>query len=165
MAKASRDKGARFERAVCKDLRQWLGDEWSVERVPGYRQARGEAGMAGDIVCTSQVMQMPFCFEVKHYAAFSADHIMSPGSKMLEGFWGQARSQADAVGRVPLLLVKRDRGAVYALMPLAVLRQLRWQWSVQARVRVQGEAVAVVRWDEMLCIDPSCLYGVHNARG
>ena len=168
MGKASRDKGARFERAICKDLRQWLGEDWSVERVPAYRQGKGQVGMAGDIVCTSDVMRWPFCLELKHYAKFSADHIMTPGCKMLQGFWSQARSQAAAIKKVPLLLVKKDRGAVYALMPLAVLRQINWQWAVQARVQLQcgdrSEKVAAVRWDELTTIDPVCLFGVHDVR-
>tara|TARA_R110000751_G_scaffold216595_1_gene319821 strand:- start:329 stop:838 length:510 start_codon:yes stop_codon:yes gene_type:complete len=167
MAKASRDKGARFERAICQDLRSWLGPDWSVERVPAYRQGKGQLGMGGDIACTSQVMKMPFCFELKHYAKFSADNILKPGCKMLQGFWWQARCQADAIQKAPLLLVKRDRAATFALMPLAVLRQINWQWAVEARVQVRVgnkvERVAVVRWDEMRKIDPSCLFGVHNA--
>ena len=171
MGKGSRDKGARFERTIARELREWLGEDWQVQRVPGYRQ-RGEVGQAGDLA-VSGPFRFPFCVEVKHYAGWSTDQLFTPGAAMLRDFWSQTVEQAEAVDLLPLLLVRRDRGQTIAVMPLGAARRIVWKWAHQARVLVRSDQhidagrvdrVCAVRWLELVKVDPSSLYGLIDGR-
>ncbi len=170
MGKASRDKGARFERSIARDLRQWLGTDWQVERLPGYRQ-RGEVGQAGDLV-VSGPFDFPFAIECKHYAGWSLDQLFTPEAAMLADFWRQAVEQAERVDKLPMLIVKRDRGQAVAFMPLDIVRRIVWRWAHEARIVVrydqdgEGERVdrvCAVRWLELVNVDPAALYGLADA--
>ena len=167
MGKASRDKGARFERSIASGLREWLGPDWQVERLPGYRQ-RGEVGQAGDLVVSGPFV-FPFAIECKHYKGWRLDQLFTPDASMLADFWRQTVEQAERVDRLPLLLVHKDRGQTLAIMPLDIVRRIVWRWDHEARIVVrydQGtdtgrvDRVCAVRWLELVNVDPAALYGL-----
>ena len=160
MGKASRDKGARFERQIARDVRDWLGFDWTVQRNPGDRQ-KGEGGQAGDLVISGP-FAFPFCIEAKHYALWRPDILLHDGSALLLSFWRQASAQAESVGLVPLLLVKGDRRPTFAVLPLWALRRLGWDWKTEIRLRVSvddvgHERLAAVPWADLVDVDPIAL--------
>ena len=91
---------------------------------------------------------------------------------MLTDFWRQAVEQAERVDKLPLLIVKRDRGQAVAFMPLDIVRRIVWRWAHEARIVVryddgeEGERVdrvCAVRWLELVNVDPAALYGLSDA--
>ena len=160
MGTASRDKGARWERRICQDVRGWLGFDWTVQRNPGDRQ-KGEGGQAGDLVISGP-FTFPFCIEAKHYALWRNDMLARDGSALVRSFWKQTAEQAEAVGLVPLLVVKTDRAPAMAVMPLWALRRLNWDWVTEIRLRVSvadvgHDRLVAVPWLDLLDVDPIAL--------
>ena len=167
MGGASRSKGARFERAVVRDLAKWLGPDWVVRRNPADRQ-RGAAGVcAGDIVVDGP-FEFPFAIECKHYADLGRDWLMRPTGAKLLSFWAQAREQADAVSKVPLLIVRQDRGISFAIMPKTASLKVIWKWTAECRLtlRLDGveEVVVLVPWSELRAVDALALMELHHGR-
>ena len=102
----SRNKGANFERAIAKRLRQWLGDDWTVSRNPTDRQ-KGKTG-AGEFEIVGP-FPFPFAIECKAHESFSYGQMFrNPVTGPLPSFWDQAKRQAEAAEKAPLLLLKKS---------------------------------------------------------
>ena len=167
MGKASRDKGARFERSIVRDVKAWLAD-WKVARNPGDRQS-GEVGEAGDLIVSSGPFRFPFSVECKHYAGVGPEALLRDQSAALVSFWLQACRQAETVEAVPLLVMRRDRGKTYALMPDYAAARLKQAaggdpWRVEVRVRLQldepghRDRIVAVLWEDLIKVRPIALF-------
>ena len=168
MGGASRSKGARFERSVVNDLARWLGSDWQVKRNPTDRQ-RGEMGDAGDVIVTGGPFVFPFSIECKHYRELGREWVIRPDKGPLKRFWLQTCEQARIVGKVPLLLLRQDRGTTCAVMPKAAASQVVWRWSVERRVRMEvygaEQVVCIVPWSELCKVEPIALGELAHAWG
>lgn len=108
----SRQKGARGELAARDILRKLTNFKW--ERVPASGALSASHGLKGDLYIPNENNR--YCVEVKNYAE---DHITS---KLLSStcpevlkWWEQAKSQANKVDKIPLLLIKHTRSKWFAI--------------------------------------------------
>jgi hypothetical protein len=150
----SRTKGKAFEQAIARDLREWLGEDWLVERNQTDRQ-RGATGTAGEFSVARRDLGSgpPFawCIECKAHAAWDEGQLWrSPVVGPLPGWWVQARRQASAVQLKPVLVAKRDRGEV-----LAFVRASDWHDPVAPPwlyLKVGEDWVLGMRWATWLSL-------------
>ena len=154
--KNSRTKGHNFERAICRDLREWLGDEWRVQRNLDDDQT-GSRGRAGDILVDGGPHPWPFAIEAKTGYGLRSSHLWK-GSATLEAMWAQARSQADAVALDPMLVVKPAETGhpTLVMMPPGCRRRLRVP-DVTMKMHIGGEVVAVMLWHRLMEVAPAAL--------
>ena len=172
----SRNKGRAFEQRICRDLREWLGDEWTVERNLADDQS-GSGSRAGDIVVTGGPFPFPFCIEAKNHATMRAVQLWKWGPPgPLREHWEQAVRQAHAVDKLPMLVTKLgERGApvlvvvrVSNFVPLMMSRlgtltytdihcgRLR-AGQTQSPGTMWTDRVAIMQWADWLTMPPSSL--------
>ena len=101
-----RNKGAAFEREVCKMLHADLGATFKRD-IEQYRAADH-----GDIICDDP--SFPFTLELKRYAN---------GYTYQKAWWTQVEKAAQAAGKEPVLIYKYDRQDIVVVMRLAFLMQ------------------------------------------
>jgi len=162
----SRAKGARFERQIAKDLRSWLGEEFTVSRLRTDEQ-RGQSGDAGEFRITGP-WAFPLCIECKTAKSWKEAHLWQmpiPGPLAVtkgknSGWWLQACSQAITVSKRPLLIVTRPLGPT-----LAILRpQLRHLMGLSValprmRFELDSEMLEAVLWSQVVQTMPGNLRG------
>lgn len=106
---ASRDKGKRGEREVCKLLQEWWNKDGVIfERTPqsGAWDRNRRFSMCGDIICNDP--SFPYCVEVKFNEKFSLDQIfMNKGKGDFFKWWEQCIHQAQQIQKQPLLIVRK----------------------------------------------------------
>lgn len=118
----SKQKGASFEREVCKQLSLWVShgkqeDVFWRSAMSGGRStvaaARGKrlATQAGDISPIA-LIGIPFAriflIECKHYANLDYQSLIT-GKGHLIDFWLTVRKEANRCGKMPLLIAKQNR--------------------------------------------------------
>ena len=160
MPKNSRTKGHNFERAICRDLREWLGGEWRVQRNLDDDQT-GSRGRAGDILVDGGPHPWPFAIECKVGYGLRSSHLWK-GSATLEAMWMPARTQADAVGLDPLLVVKPAETGhpVLVMMPPGCRRRLQCAhppWMTLALSDSLVDVVSVALWSDLMKVSPAAL--------
>jgi len=122
IGRKSRNKGANFERAIARLLRDWLGDEWEVKRNPTDRQ-NGKAG-AGEFEIVGPY-EFPFAIECKAHESFDYGQLFRvPATGPFCSFWKQAQCQADSAGKIPMLILKKNNGPVLCAMDMASVMSL-----------------------------------------
>lgn len=159
MGKKSRNKGATFERAIAKKLREWLGDDWEVKRNPTDRQ-KGKTG-AGEFEIVGP-FDFPFAIECKAHESFEYSQLFKiPVSGPFESFWDQAKRQAEAAEKAPLLVFKRNNGPVLVAVsckgfwPLVAASGVE---SVHNLLRLYDYDCVVIPLEVFLELQPSALY-------
>jgi len=118
----SKQKGASFEREVCKQLSLWVSygkqeDVYWRSSMSGGRStvaaAKGKrlAAQAGDISCIHPVGRPfadRFLIECKFYRDLGFQGLIT-GTGHLIDFWNETARQAEKYGRMPLLIAKQNR--------------------------------------------------------
>ena len=99
LVKNGRRIGAQFERKIANELRNWLGEDWTVSRnEPSYQC--GLDGRAGEFHCVGP-MEMPLVWELKAEKRFKLAHLFrSPLVGPIEAYWQQASAQAASVAEL-----------------------------------------------------------------
>jgi len=161
MGKKSRDKGANFERAIAKHLREWLGDEWEVKRNPTDRQ-KGKTG-AGEFEIVGP-FDFPYAIECKAHESFEYSQLFKvPVSGPFISFWSQAKRQAEAAEKAPLLIFKRNNGPVLAAIswkgfwPIAAASGIE---TVHSLLRLYDHDCIVIPFSSFLKLRPSAMYEI-----
>lgn len=117
-----KQKGAAFEREVCKKLSLWVSggkqeDVFWRSAVSGGRSTvaatKGKrlAAQAGDISCISPAgdyFHSLFFVECKHYANLGLDSLFI-GKGNLADFWKIAKQESEKYGKHPMLIAKQNR--------------------------------------------------------
>lgn len=149
--------GKRFERRVASELREIVASlpgEWKVARNQTDRQKGQVADGSGEYTIEGP-RRFPWTFELKDGSGFRLQHLFtdpvpSPlaSTKKSEGFWAQARRQAQVVDRFPILVVRepgKDDFEFAILRPVhrAMLVELA---DVRATITVEGERLDVCMW-------------------
>lgn len=170
--------GAQFERRLAIDLRQWLGEDFTVSRNPTDRQ-KGQTGTAGEFEIAGPYT-FPFVIEAKAHSSFSLRQLFrSPITGPLESWWEQACEQADSINHstnepaattlLPLLICREKGYPVVAIMRYHTSRALQHAARSTlespmhvARVEVfadvmERETLHVWRWDDLLEVDSMAL--------
>lgn len=117
-----KQKGAAFEREVCRKLSLWLSegkheDYFWRSAMSGGRStvahAKGKrlAAQAGDISCIhpgGQKFADKYLIECKFYQNLHFDGLVTGHGKLLE-FWQVLHVQASVYGKMPFLVAKQNR--------------------------------------------------------
>jgi len=124
-----KQKGASFEREVCRELSLWIshgkqedvfwrsamsGGRSTVAALKGKRLA----AQSGDISCihpTGAAFASRFFIECKSYANLNFLGLLTGKGHLIE-FWGEALVQATAYSKLPLLIAKQNH-----MLPMACL--------------------------------------------
>lgn len=113
MGAMSRRKGSAFERAIAKQMSEWVG--FKVSRTPSsgaYGTREGWSSLSGDLMFERE---FPFYCELKCRESWGLDDILSEKGE----FWNWALAtwdQAAEHGKRPLLIVKRNRQPAYVFV-------------------------------------------------
>lgn len=160
MGAHSRNKGRAWEQAVARDLRAWLGDEFSVKRLRTDEQ-RG-MDHAGEFQVTGP-WRFPWAVECKAHASFDVRQLWkTPISGPFPEFWRQCAEQARACARAPLLVINVPRGENLAVMrhtcrPALKLLPPIMALSVDDYDTLTTETLVVVPWKRLLAVDAGLL--------
>ena len=156
--KKSRNKGANFERAIAKRLREWLGDDWTVKRNPTDRQ-KGKAG-AGEFEIVGP-LPFPFAIECKAHESFDYGQLFrTPLTGPFVGFWEQAKAQAEAAEKRPLLFIKKNNGPVIAVLGSDSIADIRPVTEYGRQLRIYHMDCYVIEAASFFATYPSMLYEI-----
>lgn len=108
-------KGNVFERKIAKIMTEWTGIKF--ERVPasGGLHWKSDNRVYGDIVCNDP--EFPFVIECKNRQAWNMDSLIN-GSKEVEKWWKQVTADAEATGKLPMVIFTRNQQPNYIMMRL-----------------------------------------------
>lgn len=103
----SSEKGKALERKVANILTEGIGQPFI--RVPhsGMRKTIPESG---DVYSDN----FPYCIECKKRSIITIEDLCNAEVKR---WWNQSKRQAQEVKKVPLLVVARDRGNLFVILP------------------------------------------------
>lgn len=105
----SKNKGSRFERAICKWFSEWTGYEFSRVPASGGLRWKKTDNITSDITCTDpkHSRKFPFSIECKNYQDIKFEHTLlgNKGCK-IRSFWDQAVNDANRGNKVPILVMK-----------------------------------------------------------
>lgn len=150
----SRNKGANFERAIANDLREWLGDEWTIKRNPTDRQKCAAGSGEFEIVGPQA---FPFSIECKAHETFDYSQLFrQPTTGPFESFWEQACSQADASSKKPMLILKRNNGPTLVAVEREDYSAMMGSCTDTPRMLVNG--CAVMPATALFSLPPSVLF-------
>lgn len=155
-----KQKGASFERVVCKKLSLWVTrgakedcfwrSAMSGGRATVARQRGVDVRQAGDICAVApegHVLTDRWFVEVKHYKRLDLAKFLI-GLGILASFWRIASEQAALHGRVPMVIARQN------LFPTLILvRRYNNAWIAcdpSASVQIDGEFVDVYLFDMVM---------------
>jgi len=121
-AGGGKQKGAGFERLVCKHLSLWITSGakedcfWRSAMSGGRgtllnRKGKAAGNSAGDITATGEeghALTDNFFIECKAYRTLSVDSFVLKNSGALWKFWATATSEALKHGKAPMLIAKQN---------------------------------------------------------
>jgi hypothetical protein len=139
----SREKGARAETAVAKELKRLTGIDF--KRVPLSGGLHASHGLKGDLYIANSLNI--FCIEVKHY---KADHftskIFTDKMPQLIEWWEQTIRESAQISRKPLLIFKFDRSKIFvAFKELPENANYRW-----AFLNIDGHEFYVAKLEDWI---------------
>jgi len=167
-----RDKGNKYENAICLAFSRWLFPELPqttrVERLPFRRRTTSVVPLdghwhgAGDILHRPDLPHpWPFCVECKRVEGWTLDGSFA-ATWPVWSWWSQALAQARRVGRAPLLICGRNRRPDYVLLRLGDAICLALSRSVQLQ-RPGHPLVAVALLRDLTAVEPTLLSRVSMA--
>lgn len=124
-----KQKGAQFERDVCRELSLWVSNGtqedafWRSSMSGGRstvaaRKGKRLVAQSGDISCIHPVGQAfidKFYLECKSYANLNFLGLVTGKGRLIE-FWVETTKQAASYGKLPLLIAKQNR-----ILPIVVI--------------------------------------------
>lgn len=145
----SRSKGRGFEQQIARDLRAWLGSDWTVTRNQTDRQGGQVKGAAGEFTIDGP-FPFPFAIECKAHEAFEYSQLWTaPVVGPLPKFWAQANRQANPVCRRPMLIVKRNLGAVLVVLRPSDALVLLVKPRVRLATFLGDDPVVIGLWEDV----------------
>lgn len=102
-----RRKGQTNEKAVCKLLAAWTGQEFARIPASGGLRWKHTANIAGDVLCTNTAFFFPFTIETKHLKDFTVTAKLRENSKVFT-IWQQAERDGLRANRIPILIVNKN---------------------------------------------------------
>ncbi len=155
-----REKGNKYENAVCRVLSVWLFPDLDpktpIEHLPFRRRStsvmpiEGHWNGAGDILHRPGLEgRWPFCVECKHVEGWSLDGVF--GEKWpVWSWWDQAERQATRARKKPLLVCGRNRKPDIALLRAEDASWLAQRLQVVRVERPKLPAVVVVLLQDLV---------------
>jgi hypothetical protein len=122
-AGGGKQKGSSFEREVCRDLSLWVSRQrsddlfWRSAMSGGRATVRLKKGkktahQAGDICAVhpdGNILTDMFFIECKFYADLQAASLLFGGAGKIISFWQVCCQQAQAHGKLPMLILRQNR--------------------------------------------------------
>lgn len=111
----SRQKGARAETALVKELKKVTDLNW--KRVPGSGALHADHGLKGDVYVPNE--HNYYAIEVKHYKdCHLTSKVLTDKTPQLMEWWSQAKRQGEQTDKQPILFFKHDRSKWFVMMKL-----------------------------------------------
>ena len=104
-----RNKGAAFERKVCKIFEKYTGKKFN--RTPGsgaFSTNVGDKRLAGDIYCIEQ--EFPWIIECKKYKDFNLEDIIKQNSTGILKWITQLKSYCKRYNKPGMLIIEKNYG-------------------------------------------------------
>ena len=166
-ARNARAKGHDYEREIARDLRQWLGDDWTVRRLRAHDQRRGHH--AGEFAIDGP-FTFPFAIECKSLKTLDLRQLWrTPVDGPMPSWWAQAARQAHGCSKAPLLVMRVLRGEDLAVLRSASLLGMGLgHWVPQMRLVLPTEDfgvehLAAIPWRHLVSVDPAALAELPSA--
>lgn len=119
----SKQKGAAFERRICRALSLWISEGkeedlfWRSAMSGGRatlmtKKGKGASAQAGDISAihpAAHVLTEHFVIECKHYANLHLQNLVYGGKGGIVEFWKQVCRDAKRNDKSPMLIAKQNR--------------------------------------------------------
>lgn len=104
----SKNKGNRFERAICKFFKDWSGYEFSRVPQSGGLRWKKTDNITSDVICTDDKhsRRFPFSIECKFHKEIKFEDILLDNKSKILEFWKQATSDAVRAKKIPLLIMR-----------------------------------------------------------
>jgi len=143
-------KGSKFERTVCRKLSKWVtGSEtpecfWRSAGSGAMATKDQKSSQTGDIIPVQHKHHMDqfsltnhFIIECKNYNDFRFDFMIDSkyDKSNISVWWMKLMGQCIGDGKMPMLIVKKNRSPIYILMHNCVLRSLR-RWKPYSVSRI-----------------------------
>lgn len=168
MAVNGKQKGASFERQICKDLSRWVSngqreDLYWRSAMSGGRSTvamkKGEklSSQAGDISSVDprgHALIEEFVIECKTYKTLNYESMIKGKGKLLE-FWRIAKEEAFRYNKEPILIAKQNMYPIVACLTLKGVKRLGLLKAV--KLKVYDESMYIVLWDDFLAKAPTHL--------
>lgn len=105
----SKKKGSKWERDVCKFMKEWTGYEFSRTPASGGLRWHKKDDIVSDVICTDEKHghRFPGAIECKFYQEIKFEHVLlgNDSCKIME-FWNQATRDAERAKKLPLLIMR-----------------------------------------------------------
>lgn len=174
-AGGGREKGAEFEKLICKKLSLWVTDHTRTDvfwRAPGSGSRATRLGVdaskhAGDIVATGAdacAFLDRFYVECKHYKELLLDAFVFGDVGHRQILWDKPCAEAAEHGRLPFVIAKQNRKPELVLLSLEGLTLLQAPpcgSAIDVRAIFPELGVYIVHLVDILCNVP---YGVLRAK-
>jgi len=115
-ARASRRKGKRGERVLCRRLEKAFGVPFNRTPASGGLRWGKRADVRGDVVCEEP--WFPFVLEEKNREAWDLETFLK-GLGPIWKWWGQVVRDGKDTGRIPLLFVDKNRSPGFVIFRLS----------------------------------------------
>lgn len=161
-----KQKGAGFERLVCKSLSEWLtgGERQDIFWRSAMSGGRATVGLKKGSIFSSQVGDISsidsigqnfidtFSVECKFYKDVNSGNLIFGKDCVLLNFWYQARSDARKHHKIPLLIVKQNNKPIIIITNKKGIEKLVGVFVI-ALIYDYGMYIAL--FDELLETKPS----------
>jgi hypothetical protein len=155
----SKQKGAGFEREVCKALSQWMSggqrkdlfwrSAMSGGRATlGFRKGEKHITQGGDISAIDPMgapLTDRYCIELKFYRDLNLAAFWV-GRGTLFGFWERAKVDAEKYGKMPMLIAKQNLFPTLLIVPV----ESRFAFPSVVRWRSYRHDAAVMAFDDLM---------------
>ena len=113
------NKGADWERRCCRVFSRWFTKNPNSKDI-FWRKKTGGDMLAIDPRGAPLVEK--YSFEFKTYKNLNLFELLDPPKKgEIEGFWRQCKGDAGKAGKIPWLIMKRNRFRPYMILPTVVV--------------------------------------------
>lgn len=139
-AGGGKQKGAQFEREICKRLSLWVSNGKDEDLFWRSAMSGGRASVAmkvnkklrrqaGDITATSIegcTLTDRFYIECKHVKSLGLEAFLFNQNGPLQGYWDEASEQAEKHDKDPMIIAKQNRMDPLVIISKDSLRRLIW---------------------------------------
>lgn len=163
-------KGSAFERTVCRKLSKWVTGSENPECFwrsggSGSMSTVSHSSQSGDIVAVQHKHHMDqfeltqyFIIECKSYKDFRFDFMLDSkyDKSNISQWWMKLINECLDVGKIPMLIVKKNRSPIYIVMHNCVQRSLKkWKPYSMSRINImKNNEMFVTRMDHFFTCIP-----------
>jgi hypothetical protein len=155
----SKQKGAAFERDICKQFSLWLSQGerddlfWRSamsggRATIGYKEGKKRNAQAGDITPISQAgarWSDRYAIECKHYQTLEFTPLCTSNKGNVQVFWKQARRDAFKADKNPILIMKQNH---YPILMGSYLTVVKREFLLDPLIELPRLNLAIITLEE-----------------